>query len=381
MHTRIQDTGMDGEDKTKTGLGGVEERSQRKSAARRPALPERQEDAGQSLMEYTSKLAALIEQPMTGVYLSRDGVFTYVNGEMADIFGYAPEEMAGIVGPADLACADDRPMVVENLERLLCGRTESVQHEFRVSKGRADGPCRGLLPGRQGRRGGGNLGRRPGQDRPAEAQRAACESRKDKSHRVACGGIAHDFNNLLMAIQGHTSLILHALKAGDPTFAKVKIIEEIVTSGSELTRKLLGFASGAKYEMAPCDLNAIVRKSSEMFGRARKEIAIRSTLPEDLWMVDADGGQIEQMLLNLYVNAWQAMPGGGTLSLTTENVILDRKFVRPYAARAGKYARASISDTGEGMDEKQRSGYSSPFSLRGKLRRGRAWGLHPFTIS
>ena len=367
---------MDGEDKTKTGLGGGQERSQRKSAARRPASRERQDDAGQALIEYTGKLAALIEQPMTGVYLARDGVFTYVNGEMADVFGYAPEEMAGIVGPADLACADDRPIVVENLERLLSGSAEAVQHEFRGT--RKDGQtvhaevfCRAVRDEGTEAILGVVLDRTD--QRKLSEQLAKAE--RIKAIGSLAGGIAHDFNNLLMAIQGHTSLILHGLKDGDPTFAKVKIIEEIVKSGSELTRKLLGFASGVKYEMAPCDLNAIVRKSSEMFGRARKEIAIRSTLPDDLWMVDADGGQIEQMLLNLYVNAWQAMPGGGTLSLTTENVILDRKFVRPYAARAGKYARASISDTGEGMDEKTKERIFEPFFTTRKAAKGTGLGL------
>ena len=192
---------------------------------------------------------------------------------------------------------------------------------------------------------------------------------------VLAGGIAHDFNNCLMAIQGHISLILHGLHPGDPVYGKLNVIEEIIKSGSELTKKLLGFASGAKYEIVPSDLNGIIQKSAEMFGRARKEIAVRSCLQEDLCTVDADGGQIEQMLLNLYVNAWQAMPGGGTLTLTTGNVNLDPRFVLPYGLAAGEYAKLSVADTGEGMDEKTKEHIFEPFFTTRKETNGTGLGL------
>jgi PAS domain S-box-containing protein len=369
---------MDENGKTKTGPTDGQVRPQRKSAVERPPASRdgREDGAGQVSGEHTIKLAALVEQPMAGVYLAREGLFTYANSEMADIFGYASEEMAGVMGPADLACAEDRALVAEGLERLLSGRADSVQHEFRGV--RKDGQtvyaevfCRKVS------------------DEGAEAVLGIVLDRSDqkrlgeqlvraeriKAIGALAGGIAHDFNNLLMAIQGHTSLILHSLKPDDPTFAKLKIIEEIVKSGSELTRKLLTFASGAKYEIAPCDLNAVIRKGSEMFGRARKEIAVKSRLREDLCTVDADGGQIEQMLLNLCLNAWQAMPGGGTLFLTTENVVLDRKFVRPYGTKAGRYAKLSVADTGKGMDERTKERIFEPFFTTRKAEKGTGLGL------
>ncbi len=352
---------------------------QRKTAAAGgpPASREdRDGGAGQALSEHRTKLAALTEQPMAGVYLARENFFTYANSEMADIFGYAPEEMAGVMGPADLACAEDRALVAESVERLLSGRADSVQHEFRGV--RKDGQtvyaevfCRKV------RDGGAEavLGIVLDKSDHKRLGEQLVRAERIKAIGVLAGGIAHDFNNLLMAIQGHTSLILHSLKPGDTTFSKVKIIEEIVKSGSELTRKLLTFASGANYEIAPCDLNAVIRKSAEMFGRARKEITVKSRLREDLCTVDADGGQIEQMLLNLYVNAWQAMPGGGMLSLITENVALDRKFVRPYAVKAGRYAKISVADTGEGMDEKTKERIFEPFFTTRKAAKGTGLGL------
>jgi nitrogen-specific signal transduction histidine kinase/CheY-like chemotaxis protein len=189
------------------------------------------------------------------------------------------------------------------------------------------------------------------------------------------GGIAHDFNNLLMAIQGHTSLLLHRLSPEDPAYAKLKGIEELVESGSDLTRKLLGFASGARYEPRPSDLNGIVRKTAGMFGRTRKEITVRPSYQEDLYVVNADSGQIEQMLLNLYVNAWQAMPGGGSLTLSTENVTLDERFVRRYSRKAGPYVKITVADTGEGMDKKTKERIFEPFFTTRKAQRGTGLGL------
>ena len=135
----------------------------------------------------------------------------------------------------------------------------------------------------------------------------------------------------------------------------------MIRSGAALTRQLLGFARGGKYEVKPTDLNDLIRKSSEMFGRTKKEIKITRREQESTWVVDADRGQIEQVFLNLYVNAWQAMPGGGELTLSTENVILDETFVKPHKMQAGRYVKVSVTDTGIGMDETTRQRVFEPF--------------------
>jgi nitrogen-specific signal transduction histidine kinase len=147
------------------------------------------------------------------------------------------------------------------------------------------------------------------------------------------GGIAHDFNNILMGIQGNASLMLLKTKSNHPSHEKLKNIETYVENGTELTRQLLGFARRGKYYAIATDLNDVIDKSSSMFGRTKKEIRIHADLQQDIWTVEVDRGQIEQALLNLYVNAWQAMPGGGDLYLKTENVILDTHFKinKPYS--------------------------------------------------
>ena len=128
------------------------------------------------------------------------------------------------------------------------------------------------------------------------------------------GGIAHDFNNLLMGIQGRASLMLMDADTVNPHYEHLKGIEEYVRSAADLTRQLLAFARGGRYEVRPTDLNELVFKCSEMFGRTKKEIAIHRKCQKDIWTVEADQGQMEQVLLNLFVNAWQSMPGGGGYS-------------------------------------------------------------------
>jgi PAS domain S-box-containing protein len=189
------------------------------------------------------------------------------------------------------------------------------------------------------------------------------------------GGIAHDFNNLLMAIQGNVSLLRVKCEENLTLDERLKTIEQYIQNGSELTRQLLGFARGGKYEVKPVDMNELVLKSSRMFGRTKKEIKIHRDLQPDLWTVNVDQGQIEQVALNLYVNAWQAMPGGGDLYLKTENILLDESFVRPFKVQPGKYAKFCVLDTGIGMDKKTLQQIFDPFYTTKEMSRGTGLGL------
>ena len=214
----------------------------------------------------------------------------------------------------------------------------------------------------------------------AEEERRILEERlrhADKMEAVGtlAGGIAHDFNNLLMGIQGYASLTLMDLSPSHPHYERLKRIEDQVQSGADLTKQLLGFARGGRYEVKPADMNEIIQKSSAMFGRTKKEITIHRKLATDLRTVEVDRGQMEQVFMNLYVNAWQAMPGGGEIYLETENAFLGDEDMLPYSVTPSDYVKITVTDTGTGMDEKTRVRIFDPFFTTKGMGRGTGLGL------
>ncbi len=203
------------------------------------------------------------------------------------------------------------------------------------------------------------------------------QSQRMESVGTLAGGIAHDFNNLLMGIQANASIMLLETKPEDALFENVKSIERCVKNGAKLTKQLLGFARGGKYVVKPTYINEVLNRSSSIFGRTRKEINIHRRYRNKIWMVNVDVGQIEQVLLNLYVNAWQAMPEGGDLYLETDNVVLDEEYMRskPYTLRQGNYVKISVSDTGVGMNRKIQQRIFEPFFTTKAIGKGTGLGL------
>jgi PAS domain S-box-containing protein len=201
------------------------------------------------------------------------------------------------------------------------------------------------------------------------------QARKMESLGLLAGGIAHDFNNLLMAIQGRISLMSMGLGASNPHHRHIQSIEECIVSATDLTRQLLGFARGGKYEVNPIDLNELLSKCTAMFGRTRKEIRIHKKLASSPLIVEADSRQIEQVLLNLLINASQAMPDGGTLYLQTDAVTLDDIDSKPHQVQPGRYAKVSVTDTGIGMDAIVLKRIFDPFFSTKEKGRGTGLGL------
>ena len=214
----------------------------------------------------------------------------------------------------------------------------------------------------------------------AEEEKRILEERLQQADKMEAigtlaGGIAHDFNNLLMGIQGYASMALMNIDPSNPNYERLKRIEDQVQSGADLTSQLLGFARGGRYEVKPSNMNEIIEKTSSMFGRTKKEISLQRKLAKDLWNVEVDRGQMEQVFLNLYVNAWQAMPGGGNIYLETRNILLNDEKVLPFSGKPGKHVKISITDTGTGMDEKTREKIFEPFFTTKEMGRGTGLGL------
>ncbi len=200
-------------------------------------------------------------------------------------------------------------------------------------------------------------------------------AQKMESVGTLAGGIAHDFNNLLMAVQGNVSLMLMDIDSTHPTYERLKNVEKQIQSGARLTSHLLGYARKGKYEVKPLDLNQLVEETSDTFGRTRKEVMIHWELSEDLSAIKADPGQIEQVLLNLYVNAADAMPGDGNLILKTMNMTHKDMKDKVYDPKPGKYVLLTVTDTGTGMDDETIVRIFDPFFTTKEMGRGTGLGL------
>ncbi|NNK84346.1 MAG: response regulator [Desulfobacterales bacterium] len=158
-------------------------------------------------------------------------------------------------------------------------------------------------------------------------------------------------------------------------YKKIKNIERYVENGSSLTRQLLGFAKGGVHRVRVTDLNELIKRTSDMFGRAKKEIKIHTNLLKKIWPVEVDQGQMEMVLLNLYINAWHAMPEGGDLHLLSENVVIDKGYGGNLKVKQGEYVKVSVVDTGVGMDKKILEKIFDPFFTTKEKGRGTGLGL------
>ncbi len=200
-------------------------------------------------------------------------------------------------------------------------------------------------------------------------------SQKMQAIGTLAGGIAHDFNNILMGIQGNASLALFDINPGDPHYECIKNIEEQVKSGAELTKQILGFARKGRYVVEPTDLNILIERVLVMFYRSKKEIDVFKEFQADIWFCEVDRSQIEQVILNLFVNAWQSIPGGGKIYVRTENVTVEEGIAGAFGVKAGRFAKISVTDTGMGMDEETKQRIFEPFFTTKGMGRGTGLGL------
>ena len=302
------------------------------------------------------------------------GVLTFVNEAAFDKFRYSRDDFSGGLNCIDMLAPEDRDRGMKNFVKVLSG--EHVGLTEYIARRKDGGTFPILMHSTVIIRNGTPAGVRGfiidiSDKKILEEQ--LIRAQKMEAIGTLAGGIAHDFNNLLMGVLGNVSLMLLNMDSSHPFYDRLKNVEEYVHQGSELTKQFLGFARGGKYEVKPTHLGDFVHRSSEMFGRTKKEIRIHRKVQEGLWAVEVDRNQMEQVMLNLFVNAWQAMPGGGDLYLSTENIELRDSDATPLGVEPGRFVRVSVTDTGVGMDDSVRARIFEPFfTTKGK---GRGTGL------
>jgi signal transduction histidine kinase len=216
---------------------------------------------------------------------------------------------------------------------------------------------------------------RQAEEEKEQLQALLLKAQKMETLGTLAGGIAHDFNNLLMGIQANISLMLLSTDMADPHRERLKRIEDQIRNGGKLTAQLLGYARGGRYESLFVNLNELVDRTLEILARTKKEISIYRDFSQDLLAVEAEEGQIEQVLLNLYINAADAMESCGDLIIKTMNVTHEEMRDRPYSPKPGNYVMLTVTDTGIGMGKKTLEKIFDPFFTTKEMGRGTGLGL------
>jgi signal transduction histidine kinase/FixJ family two-component response regulator/PAS domain-containing protein len=206
-----------------------------------------------------------------------------------------------------------------------------------------------------------------------ELQSQLMHAQKMEAIGTLAGGIAHDFNNLLHGILGGLSMM--ELEPVADHQSDIQDMRALVERGAELSRQLLGFARRGKYDVQPLELGPVLEKTSEMFGRTRKDISIQLDVAPDLRRVLMDHSQLEQVLLNLFVNAGQAMLDGGRIGLRAANIVLSDEAAAVHRVQAGQFVQLLVSDSGVGMDAATQARIFEPFFTTRERGQGTGLGL------
>jgi PAS domain S-box-containing protein len=334
-----------------------------------------------ALRERESMLSNLIANLSGMVYRCRgaDFDFDFVSERCLELTGYRSEELTGrAVSYLDLVHPSDLPSLREKRSQSFRAR-QSASNEYRLRT--RSGETRWILDvARAVHDEDGHVTGIEGfmtdvTDRKRLEEDLVQAQRVEGIGRLA-GGIAHDFNNLLTVILGSVELAHNAVKSG-PALSHIEHVRSAAERAATLTQQLLAFARKQVIQPRVIDLNALVRSMSSLLSRALSaDIELKTVLSKGLWTVEVDPGQFEQVLLNLAINARDAMPHGGVLTLETANVVLEEGHhdLRP-GLSVGRYVMLSVSDTGTGMTKEVQARAFEPFFTTKDVGHGTGLGL------
>ncbi len=310
--------------------------------------------------------------------LDAEGRITSINRKGCEILGYTERELLGCNWIETCLPARARATLAETFDDLLAGNTSFVENPVltKTSEERLIEWRNRVLHDEMGNvigtfsSGADITERRSLEERYHQAQKMEAVGR-------LAGGVAHDFNNLLSVILGYSQLLLEQLDPLDPRRPDITEIHRAGESAAGLTRQLLTFSRKQMIAPKVLDLNTVVSGVQKMLGRLMGEdVRVMLDLRPGLDLVMADPGQVEQIVMNLAVNARDAMPDGGTLTIETANVELDEHYARTHiAVKPGRYVQLIVSDTGTGMSPEIQSRLFEPFFTTKEPGKGTGLGL------
>jgi len=333
----------------------------------------------QALRRSEARYRSLVQSSVYGIYRSSlEGRFLDVNPALMSMLGYGSAEEVLLLDPEKdvFEQPEEHARLIEEFRHT--GRLDGIEVKWK----RKDGRCITVrISGRAV----------SSADEPADVLEAIAEdvterrvledqfrqAQKMEAVGRLAGGVAHDFNNLLMVISGYTEVILAKLDLHHPLHEKGRAIQQAADRATTLTRQLLAFSRKQLLELKVVDVNAIVEDMERLLRPLIGEnVKLTTSLATGAGHTRADAGQLEQVLMNLVVNAKDAMPDGGKLTIQTQNIVMDENhrrgqmFIRP-----GNYVMLSVSDTGMGMDRETQSRIFEPFFTTKEKGKGTGLGL------
>jgi PAS domain S-box-containing protein len=331
-----------------------------------------QKRAAEALLESEARYRAIADATFDGIVLSRNGTILDANRGITEIFGFQRDDIVGRTMDQFVA-----PESRVEVQRLFGASVEGV---FEVVGLRKDGTkvrleCIVRNSTHEGEPARLTALRDVSQRRLLEDQLR--QSQKMEAVGRLAGGVAHDFNNLLTVITSYSQLVMEDMGAADPRRADLTEVQKAATGAATLTRQLLAFSRQQVLEPKVIALDEVVAGAGKMLKRLiGEDIALVTVLAPDLWAVKADPGQIEQVVMNLAVNARDAMPDGGKLTIETANQELGTEYTEEHRlVPPGSYVLLSVSDTGTGMDEATKARLFEPFFTTKEKGKGTGLGL------
>lgn len=328
------------------------------------------------LRESEEKYRLLFENANDAIFIAQEGKIPFANPRTEEMTGRSAAFLAENTF-AEIIHPEDRPAVMERHRRRLTGEDVERNYSFRIlhTDGRTIwGFINSILIEWEGRPATLNFVRDISEQKSLEAQ--AFQAQKLEAIGTLAGGIAHDFNNLLQAIQGYAEICLMQADDDNPMLADLREIVQAAQRGGELTRQLLLFSRKVDSRTQPVDLNEQIQRTARILERILpRMIEIRLNLAARLSLASADPSQMEQVLMNLAVNARDAMPDGGTLTIETRSLFLVAAGGEHPVSEPGDYVMLSVSDTGTGIAGDDLPHIFEPFYTTKSAGRGTGLGL------